>query len=207
VAAEPNTITEIFGDATSETAQRLLIAALEEFATKGFHAATTRAIGEAAGVSPAGVYVHYAAKTDLLFEITIGGHRACLAAVEQALEDASDDPVERVRMFIEAFALWHSQHQTLARVSQYELASLPKPQLRQVVKLRRKFDAHLRRELQEGAAAGAFDVANVNGTTTAALSLCIDLARWYSPHPRWSPKRISQFYADLVLRMVDGSPG
>jgi len=194
--------TGVFPDADKDTSQRLLASALEQFATKGFHAATTRAVGEGAGMSPAGVYVHFKSKTDLLFEITRTGHRSCLDAVERALADAPDDPVERVRRFIEAFAQWHAEHVMLARVSQYELHALPPRQLKQIVTLRREFDVHLRRELKRGVEARVFEIDDMPGTASAALSLCIDLARWYEPRPRHEPDDVARFYAGLVVRML-----
>ena len=193
---------EFFSGAPDAVPERLLTAALYEFATKGFHAATTRAIGERAGVSPAGVYVHYKAKTDLLFEITRRGHRSCLDAVEAVLADAPPDPTERMRQFVKEFARWHAVHRMLARVSQYELNALPARQLQQIVKLRRQFDEHLRRELEAGMDAGVFSVDDINGTASAVLSLCIDLARWYRPRPPRQPEQIAEFYADLALRLA-----
>jgi AcrR family transcriptional regulator len=193
---------EVFGDAGSEAAQRLLSSALRVFAAKGFHAATTREIGDGAGMSPASVYVHYKAKTDLLFAISRSGHLDCLRAVESALAMASDDPVDRVHRFIGAFAHWHAEHHLLARVAQYELNALSAEQFRELAKLRRRFDDHLRRELQQGIDAGVFEVRDLAGTTTAALSLCIDIARWYGPRRGREPQQTAKLYADLVIRMV-----
>src|SRR5438105_3367977 len=87
----------------SESSRRLLLSALAAFARHGFEAATTREIGEGAGMSPAAVYVHYRAKSDLLHEISRIGHQSVLDEVEQALRDAPPDPVERVRRFVAAF--------------------------------------------------------------------------------------------------------
>ena len=42
------------------TVDRLMRAAAQAFAEKGFHATTTRDIASGAGLSPAGVYVHFA---------------------------------------------------------------------------------------------------------------------------------------------------
>ena len=78
-----------------ETSRLLLLSALDAFLARGFHAATTREIAERAGMSPAAVYVHWKAKHDLLFEISRIGHQAVLDAVDHALAQASDDPVER----------------------------------------------------------------------------------------------------------------
>src|SRR5215216_7222909 len=72
-----------------ESSRRLVISALAAFANRGFHAATTREIGAGAGMSRAGVYVHFTAKTDLLFEICRVGHQAAVATIEDALATPS----------------------------------------------------------------------------------------------------------------------
>ena len=51
------------------TRVRILDAATQAFAAKGFHGTTTRDISNLAGLSPAGVYVHYPSKEDLFFHL------------------------------------------------------------------------------------------------------------------------------------------
>ena len=62
----------------SAAVDRLLEAAVEAFADKGFHATTTRDIAARVGLSPAGVYVHFASKEELLYELSLVGHHAAL---------------------------------------------------------------------------------------------------------------------------------
>ena len=154
-------------------------------------------------MSPAAVYVHFKAKHDLLFEISRIGHQAVLDAVEEALEQASGDPVERVHAFVAAFASWHAENHALARVIQYEFKKLPRGQFRQIVRIRDRFEALMREELAGGVADGVFDVADLEATTLAVLSLCIDLARWYEPSDGHSPaEAVGELYAGLVIRML-----
>src|SRR4051794_2797609 len=150
---------ELWAHIEPETSRLLLVSALDAFLARGFHAATTREIAERAGMSPAAVYVHWKAKHDLLFEISRIGHQAVLDVVEQALEHASDDPVERVHALVSAFASWHADNHALARVIQYELKKLPPRQFRQIVAIRDRFEELMTGELARGVAAGAFDVA------------------------------------------------
>ena len=186
-----------------ESSRLLLLSALDAFLARGYHAATTREIAERAGMSPAAVYVHWKAKHDLLYEISRTGHRAVLDAVEQALDQASEDPVERVHAYVSAFASWHADNHALARVIQYEFKKLPRAQFRRIVSIRDRFEELMTDELSRGVAAGVFDVADLRGTTLAVLSLCIDLARWYEPGPGHnSAEAVGELYADLVLRMV-----
>jgi hypothetical protein len=58
-------------------------------------------------------------------------------------------------------------------------------------------------ELAAGVAAGAFDVPELDATTLAILSLCIDLARWYHPsEDHKTSDEVGRLYADLVARMI-----
>jgi AcrR family transcriptional regulator len=187
----------------SESSRRLLLAALAAFARHGFQAATTREIAEGAGLSPAAVYVHYKAKSDLLYEISRIGHQSVLDEVERAVRDAPADPAERVRRFVAAFAKWHADHHVVARVIQYELKALPPGEFRRIVRLRNRFEELLAAELSAGVASGAFRVPELEATTLAILSLCIDLARWY--HPAADHKtsdEVGALYAGLVSRMI-----
>jgi AcrR family transcriptional regulator len=187
----------------SESSRRLLLSALAAFARHGFQAATTREIAEGAGLSPAAVYVHYKAKSDLLHEISRIGHQSVLDEVERAVRDAPSEPAERVRRFVAAFAQWHADHHVVARVIQYELKSLPPRQFRQIAKLRKRFEDLLSVELRAGVESGAFEVPDLEATTLAILSLCIDLARWYHPGAdHKTSDEVGQLYADLVGRMI-----
>jgi AcrR family transcriptional regulator len=192
---------ELWAHIEPESSRLLLLSALDAFLARGYHAATTREIAERAGMSPAAVYTHWKAKHDLLFELSRIGHQAALGAVEQALEHASGDPEERIQAFVSAFATWHAENHALARVIQYEFGKLPRHQFRRIVAIRDRFEQLLRDELAAGA--GVFEVADLEGTTLAVLSLCIDLARWYHPAPEHnSPEAVGELYAGLVLGML-----
>ena len=193
---------ELWAHIEPESSRRLLLSAVEAFSARGFHSATTREIGEGASLSAAGVYVHYKSKLDLLYEISTIGHDASLAAVESALEHASDDPVERMRSYVFAFAKWHADNHVLAKVIQYEFKNLPTRQFRKIVTIRNRFEELMREELRRGVAAGAFEIDDVEGTTRAILSLCIDLARWYEPSPEHTPEHVATLYARLAMGML-----
>lgn len=195
--------TDLWDGIESDASRRLLLAALAAFAERGFHAATTREIGERAGLSPAAMYVHYKAKTDLLYEISRIGHEAVLREVENALRDAPQDPEQRVRCFVTAFAKWHADNHVVARVIQYELKALPLRQFRMIARLRNRFEELLAAELEAGVQSGVFDLPELDATTLAILSLGIDLARWYHPgDDHKASEQVGEFYAELVARII-----
>jgi len=127
-----NTASGLWTDVEPDAARRLLLAALEAFAQKGYFATTTREISQQAGMSPAAVYVHYPSKNEMLAEICRRGHAAILSDLERALEEPGT-PTERVRRFVSVFASFHARERTLGRVIQYELRGLTPEQFRELV--------------------------------------------------------------------------
>ena len=182
--------------------ERLLDAASEAVADKGFHATTTRDIAARAGMSPAAVYVHFASKEELLYELSLVGHRAALAIVVGAAGRSPGDPAAQLQAVVSDFASWHARHRRTARVVQYELAALTRGHRTVIDGLRREIQARMRDLLAAGVASGAFVVPDVRGTALALLSLSVDVARWYRPEGPRSPDDIGRLYADLALRMV-----
>lgn len=189
----------------SDSSGRLLAAALQQFGEKGFHAATTRDISEGAEMSPAGVYVRYSSKVELLFELMRISYDLALTQVRKALDEAPSNPADRVRVFVESFARYHTDHPLLARVSQYELTALPPERAKEIDKIRIEIEGLLRDELEAGAASGHFLVPSITGVSTAILSLCIDIARWYPPQSRNQNGDVTELYGQLALKMIEVS--
>lgn len=190
-----------WAEVTPEAARRLLVAAVDAFAERGYHATTTRDIAGRAGMSPAALYIHYKTKEELLHRISRIGHDRALAVLEAAA-DSEGTAAERLAAAVRSFVQWHAERHTTARVVQYELDALGAEHRTEIVGLRRRSDAVVRRIIGEGVAAGEFDVPDVPGTTLAVLSLCIDVARWFNAQGSRTPEEVGDLYAGLVLRMV-----
>ncbi|MET8408835.1 TetR/AcrR family transcriptional regulator [Streptomyces sp. NPDC005195] len=190
-----------WAEVTPDAARRLLVAAVEAFAERGYHATTTRDIAGRAGMSPAALYIHYKTKEELLHRISRIGHDKALAIV-RAAADGEGDAAERLTDAVRSFVRWHAGQHTTARVVQYELDALGPEARAEIIALRRRTDAAVRGIIEDGVAAGDFDVPDVPGTTLAVLSLCIDVARWFNVDGPRTPDEVGGLYADLVLRMV-----
>ncbi|MFF1698547.1 TetR/AcrR family transcriptional regulator [Streptomyces sp. NPDC058257] len=190
-----------WGEVTPDAARRLLIAAVEAFAERGYHATTTRDIAGRAGMSPAALYIHYKTKEELLHRISRIGHDKALRVLRTAA-DGPGSAAQRLADAVRSFVRWHADHHTTARVVQYELDALGDEHRTEIIALRRQSDAAVREMINEGVRAGEFDVSDVPGTTLAVLSLCIDVARWFNVAGQRTPDEVGALYADLVLRMV-----
>ncbi|MGI5141143.1 MULTISPECIES: TetR/AcrR family transcriptional regulator [unclassified Streptomyces] len=188
-------------EVTPDAARRLLVAAVEAFAERGYHATTTRDIAGRAGMSPAALYIHYKTKEELLHRISRIGHEKALEILRTAAR-REGSAAERLADAVSSFVRWHAGRRTTARVVQYELDALGPDARAEIVALRRQCDAEVRGIIEDGVAAGEFDVLDVWATTLAVLSLCIDVARWFNIDGPRTPDEVGALYADLVLRMV-----
>ncbi len=186
------------GDATRA---RLLDAAVNAFAEKGFHGTTTRDIAAGAGVSPAALYVHHRSKEEMLYLISRGGHAETLALVNQAVAH-TDGCTDTLRRVVREFAAQHARGHTVARIINYEVAALTPEHMSEIAALRHEIQAVMRRLISHGVETNEFDVMDVDLTAAAILSMGIDLARWYAEGGRWTPEQIGDYYAEFALRMV-----
>ncbi|WP_405740318.1 TetR/AcrR family transcriptional regulator [Streptomyces sp. NBC_01525] len=190
-----------WADVAPDAARRLVRAAVEAFAERGYHATTTRDIAGRAGMSPAALYIHYRTKEELLYRISGIGHEKALAIMGEAAA-ADGSAAERLAAAVRTFVRWHAEHHTTARVIQYELQALGPEHYAEITALRRRTDRLLRQIIQDGADSGEFRADDVPGTTLAVLSLCVDVARWFTADGRRTPDEVGVLYAGLVLRMV-----
>jgi AcrR family transcriptional regulator len=186
---------------SGDAAQRLLDAAIDSFADVGYHATTTRGLADRAGMSPAAVYVHYASKLELLHTISRIGHEDARRCLEEALA-VEGTHRERVENGIREFAAWHAENQTIARVVQYEYRALPAEAREDIKVLRREMQAHVEDAIRRGVESGWFVVDDVSDAALAIVSMCVDIARWYSSHERRSPRELGEIYAGLSMRLL-----
>lgn len=185
----------------TDARSRLVAAAVEAFASKGFHGTTTRDIAAAAGMSPAALYVHHRSKEDLLYLISRTGHERTLELVRDAVA-TSTDPVRQLLAVVRGFTAHHARGHTSARIVNYELAALSPPHLSDIAGIRRAIEQEMRQVVEAGVAAAAFHTPNPRMTALALLSLGIDVARWYRDEGEWSPEEIADYYCGLALRLV-----
>lgn len=178
-----------------------MVAAATAFAEKGFHATTTRDIASGAGLSPAGVYVHFGSKEELLFNLSRGGHESALRQLRDAVRHAAT-PRDQLASVISRFSVWHAEQFQVARVVQYEHHHLTPEHRAEVLSLRKEIDAVVRSILERGVARGEFAIDDIGDTALALLSIVVDVARWYSPTIKRTPAEIGATNAALALRLV-----
>lgn len=181
--------------------QRLLDAAVESFADKGFTGTTTRDIAARAGMSPAAVYVHHASKEDLLYAVSLTGHRAALDNLEKSYR-SSDDAIERIHNMVYDFTQWHADNSRVGRIVQYEFHALTAEHRKEIAMLRKGIEEEMRRALEVGIEEKRVQTDDIPGTALALLSLGIDVVRWFEPGGSRRAEDLAALYANLAIRMV-----
>lgn len=181
-----------------------MTAAAHAFAEKGFHATTTRDIASGAGLSPAGVYVHFGSKEELLFNLSRKGHQEMLDQLRAAAAE-HDTPRDQLWHVMDRFSAWHAETYQLARVVQYEHQHLTPEHRAVVLALRKDIAGVLHDIIERGTREGVFAIDNVDDAALALSSIAVDVARWYSPTIKRTPNEIGTANAALAMRLV-GAP-
>lgn len=190
---------------TPRAARTLLLSAIELFAERGYHATTTRDIVTRVGMSTGAMYAHFGSKEELLFEISLTGHRQGLEALLDA-SAAGGSPAERLAAMVRAFTIYHARFHTIATIVHHELAALSAEHLAQVLDVRHQTAKLIEGVLTEGVRVGAFSLPDRHAVGRAVLSLCVDVARWYGGVENSTPEQVGQLNAQLALRMVAAAP-
>ena len=166
---------------TPDAARRLLVAAVEAFAERGYHATTTRDIAGRAGMSPAALYIHYKTKEELLHRISSIGHEKALRIMRRRGRGRGQRRRAARATPCGPSSAGTPEHHTTARVVQYELDALGPEHRAEIIALRRRTDAVAAADHpgRRGRRASS-TCRDVPGTTLAVLSLCIDVARWFN---------------------------
>jgi AcrR family transcriptional regulator len=194
---------DLWAEWPSATQRRIVSAALESFAERGFHGTNLKHIAQGSGLSTAALYVHFTSKEEVLFALSRRGHTMALALVKAEAEP--DDPVVALDGLVRAFTRWHAENRTLARVVQYQQRALSAEHAAEVAALRRETERVVRALIERGIRTSAFSVPDAHAAAAAVLSLGIDVARWYRRGGRWTPEQLGELYAELAARMVGAS--
>ena len=183
---------------TSPVVRALVLAGLACFADRGYVATTTRDVATAAGLSPAGMYAHFASKAELLAAVVELSNRAVIDRLHE--RDAAGAPAgERLRTIVATLTTSLAVNHAAGRVANYEYRHLPEH-------LRAPIDQH-RIEIRDivagaivaGVRQGDLRVDDPAAASRAILSMCIDVCRWYGDDPDADADALGAAYGALAL--------
>jgi acetoacetyl-CoA synthetase len=181
---------------------RVLKAALEAFAEKGYHGTTTRQLAERSGLSVPGIYHHYRSKQDILFDLMMVIIDELIERSRQALVSSGDDPRDQFDALVESLLRFHMFRQKGAVVSTSELRSLEPGNRETYVARRDEQQAMILRIVQAGVDAGQFATPYPHDAARAIASLCVGVASWYRPDGQLSVESLLERHLVIAEAIV-----
>jgi AcrR family transcriptional regulator len=190
------------------TKGRILGAALQLFATRGFHGTSIRDIGGAVGLRAANLYLYYPSKEHLLAELVRLGHEVHHRYLRRALILGSGSgPVEQVKSVVRAHVRAHGEHPALVSVAVHEARALPPELLEPALVFRRDSFAIFTEVVQRDVEEGVFDVLSPELATAAISAMGVRVPSWYGPDCGFTIEEIAETYAEFAIRLLTpGSP-
>jgi AcrR family transcriptional regulator len=188
------------------TAARLLAAAVEVMALRGYHGTSVRDIANTAGTSPGILYHHFGTKEGLLALMLDRGMDLLVTATEEALDLAGVDPRDRLRAIVGAHVRIHIESQREGLIGHSELRALDTASLRVVIAKRDVQQRIFDRVVRDGVRRGAFTTTVPEEAARFVTTACTAVAGWYRDGgPRTAADVIAR-YQDVALDAV-GSRG
>jgi TetR/AcrR family fatty acid metabolism transcriptional regulator len=147
--------------------ERILAAAIKVFAQAGFHAASTRAIAKAAGVTDPLLFYHFKSKADLYLAAVQDQIAKLREGLDQALTGV-DNPRDQLRLFVEVYLRYFLDLEPGLTVTLRELYGVP-PHVADAISETHAAatTARLGRILLAGVERGVFRPMNIPACTTA----------------------------------------
>ncbi len=185
--------------AANGTADRLLATAAGLFRTKGYSATGIREIAARLGIQSASLYHHVGKKEDLLYELCVDTYTRALEGLQEAVSRESD-PIERIRALIRAHVTTNLAHQDGNTVALLEQRALSSERRAEVLRLRRAYEAEVRRVIEDEQTAGVLrtDIP-AKYLTLGLLAMLNWPVFWYRPEGELTPTQIADHVATMFL--------
>ncbi|WP_372989683.1 TetR/AcrR family transcriptional regulator [Sulfitobacter sp.] len=187
------------GSHSDITGPKVREAALRLFAQHGYAAVSMRAIATEVGVQAGALYNYTPDKQTLLFNL-LRAHMEDLLAASQDL--CADDPLERLRDFVDFHIRYHADRPDEVFISYMELRNLTPENFAAVEALRRRYEDRLEGILQSGAQSGAFSIADTKIATLAVIAMLTGVNTWFRSGGRLSLDEVIAQYWDMVRKSV-----
>ena len=198
------------GGSPSPQRARILRAAAQVFAAKGFIGASMNDIGAALGISKQALYHHFRDKQALIAAVALTAARELCLHTESRLDGAAGAPAEaRLAVFLDAHAEYFLAERPLCEAAFFGFPALADPAERgAIVEWRHRHERNLRAVIADGAGSGEFGAVDVPMATLAVLSCLGNLPRWFSENGALPlPEVLRRFGAVFLDGLRPRAPG
>jgi AcrR family transcriptional regulator len=190
--------------ATSGAARRdqIVKIAANLFGEKGYDGTSLRDIAEASGITKAALYYHFPDKERLYEDVVVTRITALNDAVKEAIT-RSDDPVERVRLFLIASAQRAERDRSGWIASNNIFWSLDRTKHgKTIVEVRDEFEHLLRDLIAEAIKQKRFRLVDPAILGRLLLSGLNQIPRWHKPSGKLSAAEVMEKYLSIVFNGV-----
>lgn len=177
--------------------EKVLAAAVQLFATYGYHAATMRVIARMAGIQAASIYYHYANKQALLVEI-MEAHMLQLNENLERIVSKQDSVQQRLYEAIANHIRLHTTFKSEFFIIDTEIRALEDKNRGNILALRDKYENMLQKLLREGMEQGILRETDEKVSSYAIIAMCTEVAGWFRPSGRLSVQQVIDIYAQMV---------
>jgi AcrR family transcriptional regulator len=186
----------------SPSKRRLYETSLDLFGREGFHAVSIRDIANALGQQSSAIYFHVSSKQDLLFDLSVIGHKAHFEALRDALMDAGTEPEDQLKAVTRAHIVQHLDYPSMARVTNREMRALSPEQLQAVLAIRTQAEQLFIDVIERGVRLGAFTSTDAFLDGKAIGAMGIRLPEWWTPASPRTREQIVERYCGYALKLV-----
>ncbi len=200
--ASPIPIMGIRDEVAALKRERTIAVAAELFYNRGYENTSLDAIAEQMNVTKPFIYAHFTSKAELLAEICSRGIASALQALEDVLTSMRGPPTDRLAEVARRFVTAVLQSQRHIAIFSREEKNLAPGDFHRISDMRRAFDHKLVALLDEGVAAGAFQIRDTRMAGLAIGGMVSWAYVWYRADGRLTLEQTSEELTELVLRMV-----
>jgi AcrR family transcriptional regulator len=187
--------------------ERILGAAVAEFASRGYGATSMRDIAALVPCSPANIYNFFPSKEELLLAVLRSTAERLRADVLGALETAgSAPPATRLAAAVAAHVRFHCTRSDESYIAAAEIRSLSPADRAIYVGQRDEYEALFVALVAAGVDDRSFATPHPREATRAILAMATAVATWFRPDQTLTSDDVAAIYADLALAAVQHTP-
>ena len=183
------------------THKRIMDAALDLFASRGFHGTGIRDIARLADVSTANLYHYTGSKDRLLIQIMEGALEKLLQAAKE-IQIRESDPRKRLEQLVRMHVITHALSPKASSVVDDQFIYLDGDQRDQIVSMRDEYEDFYSRAISEGIQKDSFRVPQQSYARLGLLEMLSGVAKWYSPQGKMGPAELAEVHVTLSLSLL-----
>jgi AcrR family transcriptional regulator len=185
---------------TDLTRQRIVEAALDVFAKKGYHEATMDEIASVSQVSKGGLYFHFPSKQDLFLALADAAANLLIGKMEQAMRTNGLRRRQKMRSAVESALQLVERHRPMARLVFLKMGSLGPPFDAKLMEIHKRIAGLIQKELEEARREGGIPVENPELVALMWVGALHEILVWWLHQPK--PKPLMDTFPELYKTLL-----